>query len=118
MSNPQSDLQVAGLSTYRNAALKATAQKVKGDAVVCRLYGWKVQNLDAADAYLQIYDKASPTVGTDTPKLSIWLPASGGDDLILPKPIEFDNAIYVAATTTLGGSTAPTNGELINLLYF
>lgn len=118
MSNPQADLQKSGLSTYRNAALKATAQKVKGDTIIGRLYGWKVQNLDAADAYLQLYDKASPTVGTDTPKLTIWLPASGGDDLILPKPIEFDVAIYIAATTTIGGAVAPTTGELVNLFYF
>ena len=102
---------------YRNAALKATKTTVKAAPGI--VYGWKIQNLDGADAYLQLYDAlaANVTVGTTTPTFSIWLPASGGDDLILPVPIRFTVGIVVAATTTIGGAVAPTNGELVNLFF-
>ena len=118
MTNVIADIGLPGLSVYRNAALKATKQSVKTGKARC--YGWKIQNLDSAEAYFHIYDAlaANVTVGTTTPKISIWLPASGGDDLVLPRPIAFNTGFVVAATTTLGGSGAPTNGELVNLLYY
>lgn len=88
---------------------------------------WRhIQNLDAADAYIHFYDAAataSVTVGTTTPKLSFWLPASSGiDDGPITanadgRGVEFALGIVVAATTTLGGLTNPTNGELVNLVY-
>jgi hypothetical protein len=31
--------------------------------------------------------------------------------------LEFSLGIVIAATTTLAGSAAPTNGELVNLVY-
>lgn len=106
-----------GLLTYLNAALKNTPQKVKGDSIGARLWGWYVQNLDAASGYLQFWDKASPVTGTDVPKLTIWVPASGGSDEIFVLPVEFDTAIYVAASTAIAGSGVPTNGLLVNLFY-
>ncbi len=107
-----------GLLPYRNAALKAAKQTVKASRT--RVYGWKVQNLDNATAYLHLYDalEADVTVGTTVPTYSVWLPASGGDDLSIPEPLAFDVGLVVAATTGLTGSTAPTNGELVNLFYF
>lgn len=97
---------------------------VKGGAgEVC----WKhVQNQDAADAYLHFYDAATAaavTVGTTVPKLTLWLPASSGLDdgpVIVNdagRGVEFTSGIVIAATTTATGSSAPTNGELVNLVY-
>lgn len=107
--------QSAGSQVFYNKAQKATFSTAKGSPG--RLLGWKIQNLDAAAAYLQFFDSASPTVGTDKPKMSIPFPSSGFDDYEYSLPLEFDTAITVAATTTVEGNTSGSTGLLINLFY-
>lgn len=112
------DNGVLGLSTYRNSALQATKQAVT--TTKARLYGLHVYNPNATDAFLQLYDAASAavTVGTTTPTATFWIPAlSGLDDQNFTIPTEYNTAIVVAATTTIGGSTNPTTGLLVNLFY-
>jgi hypothetical protein len=105
-------------------AQKATAALVK--AAPGELCWYHVQNQDAADAYLHFYDAAAAadvTVGTTTPKVTLWLPASSGVDggsIIVQEDargVEFALGIVIAATTTIAGSSAPTTGELVNLVY-
>lgn len=106
-----------GALPYRNAALKATKQVVS--SAKSRVYGLHVWNQDTSDTYLQFYDAltAGVTVGTTTPTLTLVVPASSGIDKDTTIPWEFNTGIVVAATTTVGGSTNPTNGLLINLFY-
>lgn len=74
----------------------------------------EVRNPNAAEAWLQIFDDASPTVGTTVPALSFYVPASGGNDKMFTVPIEFATAIKYAVTTTPTGSGAPAVGLVVN----
>lgn len=70
-------------------------------------------NVNAAVRYLHLYNKASaPTLGTDTPVLTIPLPGSttgGGAVLSMPVGIEFSVGIAFAITTTTGATPASGN---------
>jgi hypothetical protein len=106
-----------GLRVYRVTAQKAT--KAVPSATKARVYGLHVYNQDSTDTYLQLYDAltADVTVGTATPTVTLWIPALSGIDNVYPLPVEFNTGLVIAATTTVGGSTNPTNGLLLNLLY-
>lgn len=57
------------------ATTNATSVKA-GNGTVTRITGY---NAAASPRYLKLYDKASaPTVGTDTPRKTIYLPAATG----------------------------------------
>jgi hypothetical protein len=125
LASDQSALNVAvvqassgGTLLFRNTALKATATAVKASAG--GVYAFDVHNLDGAEAWLHFYDlaAASVVVGTTTPVWTVWVPASGAKDQTFMVPLKFTAAIAVAATTTIGGLTAPTNGELVNIAYY
>jgi hypothetical protein len=83
--------------------------------------GWALYNINAAVRYLKVYNKATaPTVGTDTPALTILIPSNSGNNFQLPKEIEFDAGISFALTTgiTDADSTAVAASEIIvNLFY-
>ena len=105
-----------GASPYFNGALLAVAATVKSSAG--SLFALVVQNPNATGAWVQAFDKASPTVGTDTPALSLWVP--GSSYLALPSSalgVKFANAIVLAATTTATGSTAPVGALVVNALF-
>lgn len=108
---------------YRNLDLGVTGQVVKNSAGYVR--GWYVGNAAAAVRYVKLYDKATAATETDTPKLTLLIPASaavnvglnGGD---APVAISFDNGISLRATTGVAdnNTVAPTaNDVVINLLY-
>lgn len=75
-----------------------------------------VLNPNTATAYLQLFDNATPTVGTDAPKFIVGVPA--GEQVTLSgSPIvglQFLTAITMAATTTPTGGTAPTTGVVVS----
>lgn len=86
------------------------------------LYMLEVSNINAADAYIQLYDSASPTVGTTTPALSFLVPSGDGTihgamDKVFAIPVRFENCIKYACTTTATGSGDPTTGLVVNALY-
>jgi hypothetical protein len=75
-------------------------------------------NPNAAQIYIQVFDSASPTVGTTTPVLSIPIAAGGTGGFTLSLAgVQFANAITVAATTTATGSTAPGTTLDCNAAY-
>lgn len=65
-------------------------------------------NLNAAVRYLKFYNKASaPTVGTDTPVLTLPIPASttgAGFMLVVPGGLAFSTGIAYATTTGVADS--------------
>lgn len=100
-----------------------TAQAVKttrGD-----IYYINVTNQNTADAYLQLFDAAagSVSVGTTAPIQSYLIPGGDGTNSggltqeFYNAPIHFENAITYACTTTATGSTDPTAGLTVNILY-
>lgn len=85
----------------------------------------EVQNMNLADAWIQIFDASSPTVGTTTPDFSFHVPGGDGIEYWGSKTIYFsfpgvvfETAIKYACTTTATGSTNPTTGLIINAQYF
>ncbi len=97
--------------------LKATVTAVKSSAAgaLCSL---ELYNLDTSVEYIQVFDVATAgavTLGTTTPRHSYPVPASGWYAASIPAQCEsFVNGIQIAVTTTYGGSTAPTNGFVVN----
>ena len=81
------------------------------------LYALEVQNPNATAVYLQIFDHASPTLGTTPPSQSYLIPASGAMDKTFPVPVAFTNAIKYAATTTATGAVGPALGLVLNAVY-
>jgi len=108
----------SGYDTDLRTALVATVVAVKASGG--RLYGIDVSNPNAAVAFIQVFDLAAAdiTLGTTVPKLSLMVPVSNADcHFVWPMGISFGIAIRIAATTTFGGSTAPTTGLVVNTIF-
>ena len=85
----------------------------------------EIQNLNLADAWIQLYDASSPSVGSTTPNFSFHIPGGDGGSYYGSKIVYFQfpgvlflNAIKYACTTTPTGSGDPTNGLIVNAEYF
>lgn len=115
---PSADTEGLTIGTLVSAAttnatsLKASAGKV---------YGWYIYNDGAAEVYFKFYNKASsPTVGTDTPVMTLGIPAGGAANVEYTNGIAFATGIAYAVTT--GATTADTGAValsqvVINILY-
>lgn len=76
------------------------------------------QNVNAAAAYLQVFNLAtgSVTLGTTTPTNQFIIPgntAGSGFAIDLGDGYSYSTAISIAVTTTAGGSTLITSGEVM-----
>lgn len=99
-----------------------TAQAVKTSAG--NVYGLIVQNPNTANAFIQLFDVAAGdvTVGTTTPSQSYFIGGTTAGDnnqieIKFTVPVSFETAITYACTTTATGSTDPTTGLVVNILY-
>lgn len=103
-------------SVHMKAGLQNTYQTVKASAGT--LYGYYLHNPHSLDTFVQIYDHASPSVGTTSPKLSIGVPAEGAANLEIWGGISFATAITIAGTASAtGGSSAGGGGLNTNIFY-
>lgn len=104
---------------YRNNAVTNTLILVRsGQGTITGLI---VNNPNASEAFLQIFDAASTgavTLGTTVCDEPIKIPASGSITLWGTEvKTYFDNGLVIAATTTEGGSTAPASALSVVLRY-
>lgn len=91
--------------------LTNAAQVIKASAG--QLYGYFINNPNAAVSFVHFYNTAaaSVTVGTTNPLFSLQLPATSAANLAFPMGVVFSNAGWsIAATTTAGGASAPSTG--------
>jgi len=112
-----------GLLTHRLISAASTnATSVKASAG--QVYGGYISNINTAARYLKLYNKASaPTVGTDTPFMTLLIPgnsAGGGGIFSFPHAIPMGTGIAFAITT--GATDADTGAVvsaevIINLFY-
>lgn len=90
-------------------------------ATAGQIYTIIANNVNASVRYLKLYDKASaPTVGTDTPKMTLALPAASVQRFDFPLGIKFDLGIAFALTTeaTDAGTTGiSANETVVNIAY-
>jgi len=95
-----------------------------GDLVVTgpkQCFGWVVTNVSQSTLYLKLYDKATaPTVGTDTPKLTIPIAASGISAVEFVGGIDFALGIGVGATTGVADADvgAPGANEVVGQILY
>lgn len=100
---------------YFDSDADNTAQTIKASGGY--LYALEVQNPNATACYLQLFDHASPTVGTTAPVQSYYIPGSGAMDKCFAVPVEFTTAIKYAATTTATGAIDPAVGLILNATF-
>lgn len=112
-----------GLSISRTISAASTnATSVKASAG--QVFGIYAHNTNAAVRYLKLYNKASaPTVGTDTPVLTLPIPgntAGAGFVLEQSNGIAFATGIALALTAGVGDSdtgAVAANEIVVNLVY-
>ena len=93
----------AGLVTARvNAAATTNATLVKGAAG--QVYAWSFSNPSAAAKFVRLFNKATaPTVGTDTPVLTIALAAGA--------TVTFSTDVGIAHSLGIGYDITGANGD-------
>lgn len=101
------------------AAGSTNATSVKGSAG--QVGGWYLFNAATATRYLKLYNKASaPTVGTDTPFMTIPIPAGAAANVELTAGVAMGTGIAFALTTGVADSdtgAVTANDVVVNLLY-
>ena len=108
--------QTSGSASAITATLAATPVSIKSKggfitALDCR-------NPDATnDAYVQFFDASSVTLGTTSPKFSVYVPHASSKQLTWPIGANFYTAIQVAATTTYNGATPAVTALYCNIWY-
>jgi hypothetical protein len=84
----------------------------------CKLYDYDIYNAAAAASYVSFYDTAiAPTVGTTVPKFQVGLATLTTKTLGAQDAggIYFKDGLWVAATTTSSGSSAPASALAVSL---
>lgn len=98
--------------------LTSTPQTVK--ASQGNLYGLQVHNqqVPAADAWIQVFDKATPSPGTDTPDKEFRVKAGESAYFTFqPQGVGFLTAITVASTTAEKGGQSSARGVQLFVDY-
>lgn len=115
----QSPTTSGGLSVYRNIDLGATGVNIKSSAG--QVYGWYIFNNATSTRYIKLYDKATtPTVGTDTPVMTLGIPGSSAANVSFTNGVAFSAGIGIGATTAVADASvaAPgTNDLVVNINY-
>lgn len=108
-----------GHTIYRSLDLDETGVSIKGSAG--QVFGWYICNQAAAARYVKLYNKATAaTVGTDTPVMTLVIPAYGACNVEYANGITFSLGISAGATTALADAStaAPTANDVVfNLFY-
>ena len=108
-----------GLSIYRSIDVNATGVNVKSSAG--QVYGWYLFNTGSQTRYVKLYNKATaPTVGTDTPVMTIPLPAGGGANVFSDIGLAFSSGIGIGATQGVAdnNTSAPASNEVLAHIYY
>jgi hypothetical protein len=120
LNSTQTPTTSGGLSIYRLLSAATTnGNNIKASAG--QIYGWYLYNTAASVKFVKLYNKASaPTVGTDTPVMTIPLPATSGANVFTDSGIAFGTGISVAITGAVGDAdttAVAANDVIVNFLY-
>ena len=108
--------------TSRLPSSAATTNATSSKASTAWLFSVSWYNTNAAARFLKIYNKASaPTVGTDTPFLTIALPQTAGNSITFQSPLYLSTGLAFALTVNASDAdtTAVGAGDVVglNLVY-
>lgn len=82
----------------------------------CNVLGYHIYNASDAAAYVQFYDTAAPTVGTTVAKWIVPIPTVQQAFMQFPVAgLFFRGGLWMAATTTAGGTGAPSAALTVSL---
>lgn len=109
-------------SVYRKIAAADTNAAVI-QAGVTKLAAYMMYNTAASARYVKFYNKATaPTVGTDTPVLTVAIPANSAAEILIGEPgLNFDSGLGIGIVTGAADSntTAPSAADVVvNVLYY
>lgn len=108
-----------GLSVYRTLDGQPTGVSIKAGFGI--VGGWNILNAAVAARYVKLYDKATAALATDTPLLTIGVPASGNLNVAYGgEGIMFLTGISIRVTTGVADNDvgAPTASDIIaQVLY-
>ena len=96
---------ISVLDSYYNGSVNAT--KVVVTAAPTLIQSISVLNATSAEAYLQLFDKATGdvTVGSTAPSLVFGVGAEGNPHFLFPKPIYFKTGLVIASATARAGAS-------------
>ena len=106
-----------GLSVARSLDLQTTATTIKSSAG--QLYGWYLANNASSVRYVKLYNKTGAT-SSDTPVLTLVLPANAAANVFCPHGIAFGTAISARACTGVAdndNTASSTNDVIANFFY-
>ena len=105
-----------GWSATVNQALSNSSSTVKGSAG--QLGGYTIFNPSVATAYVFFYNASGPTIGSTTNLLlQVGIPAGGGAHIEFTQGIAFGTGIYIAASSAVTSSAAPSTALVVTTLY-
>lgn len=84
------------------------------------LLGWLINNVAVADRFVKIYNKATAPASTDTPFVTIKIPASSDRTFVNSNGLYLPRGIGLRITNLVADAdaTAPTAGDLLlNIFY-
>jgi len=85
-----------------------------------QLGGWYLSNSDTTSCALKVYDKATAPLSSDTPKLTIQLPAQSAANALMDDGIHFSLGLGYRVSAGIADSDTVTVGSqsvVVNLLY-
>lgn len=86
-----------------------------------QIYGWYLFNASTATRYFKLYNKATTPLSSDTPLLTISIPAGAAANVFLEHGIACSNGIGFRIVTGMADSdaTSPSaNQVVVNLMYY
>ena len=114
------NMSIRSYEVYRNLDLSSTGILIATGPKL--LFGYYLSNKSNSPIYVKFYNKATaPTVGTDTPILTLPIPAySAANQEFLGGIDEFPLGLGIGCTTgptddAVGGTT--TNDLIVNVFY-
>lgn len=107
-----------GLSIYRNLDAGTTGASVKASAG--QLYGYFIYNNAVSTRYLKIYNNAGTPISSDTPVITVPIPAGAAANVGFASGIAFGTGIAIRASTGVAdndtGATT-TNDVIVDIFY-
>ena len=102
--------------------LQTTATAASNNDVVgapCTLYTVDVDNTaNAASSYVKLYNNASPTVGTTSPDLIVFVTSGERRQFVIPEGLAFGASLSFACVTVGGtaGTVSPSSPVIVRIL--
>lgn len=109
-----------GLTIYRKLSA-ATTNGANVKASAGQLYGWYLYNANAATRYVKLYNTAgTPSVGTDTPVMTLPIPPGGAANVLAEVGMPFATGIGIGITTGVADNdtgAVALNEVVVQLFY-